>query len=59
MMIGGLFSYMVKNAEDALEREYKRSESLLLNVLPPSIAERLKGDEKTIADRFVRTSPPQ
>ena len=59
MMIGGLFSFMVKNAEDSLEREYKRSESLLLNVLPPSIAERLKGDEKTIADRFVRTSPPQ
>ncbi len=32
--------------------EQKRSEHLLLNILPPSIADRLKKDEKTIADQF-------
>lgn len=33
-----------------LQTERRRSESLLLNVLPPSIAERLKREETTIAD---------
>ena len=35
-----------------LEQEKARSESLLLNVLPASIAERLKAGEQTIADRL-------
>jgi guanylate cyclase len=35
-----------------IEREKARSERLLLNVLPPSVAERLKRDEGVIADRF-------
>lgn len=52
VMIGGFFAYLVKQAEDDLEREYRRSESLLLNILPPVIAERLKSAEETIADRF-------
>lgn len=39
-----------KNAE--LAREQQRSESLLLNVLPAEIAERLKSGEHPIADRY-------
>ncbi|MGH8913106.1 MAG: adenylate/guanylate cyclase domain-containing protein [Acidimicrobiia bacterium] len=34
----------------ALKREQERSEALLLNVLPPSIADRLKEGEQVIAD---------
>lgn len=36
----------------ALDEERARSERLLLNVLPPSIAGRMKGGEELIADRF-------
>ena len=36
----------------ALDAEKKNSERLLLNVLPPSIASRMKGGEALIADRF-------
>lgn len=39
-------------AEDNLERERKRSDDLLLNILPKSIAERLKQKEDLIADQF-------
>ncbi len=42
-------------AEKETEREYERSESLLLNVLPPKIAERLK-EEEVIADRYDSAS---
>ena len=35
-----------------LEQERERSEALLLNVLPASIAQRLKSGERTIADKF-------
>lgn len=39
------------SAEDALEAEYARSESLLYNLLPEAIADRLKSDpDRTIAD---------
>jgi adenylate cyclase len=38
-------------AMEELDREHRRSERLLLNVLPPPIADRLK-EEETIADRF-------
>jgi PAS domain S-box-containing protein len=41
-----------KRAEEALRIEQEKSERLLLNVLPKSIAERLKADETQIADRF-------
>jgi class 3 adenylate cyclase len=37
---------------ERLGRERERSERLLLNVLPAPIAERLKREERTIADRF-------
>ncbi|MEW5870200.1 MAG: adenylate/guanylate cyclase domain-containing protein [Chloroflexota bacterium] len=36
----------------AIEKERERAESLLLNILPEPIAERLKAQEKVIADSF-------
>ena len=41
-----------ERALDALDREHARSERLLLNVLPPSIAKRLKESSEIIADAF-------
>jgi adenylate cyclase len=40
----------------ALESEQARSEKLLLNILPAPIAERLKRDERTIADGYADVS---
>ena len=40
----------------ALRAEQERSEALLVNVLPSSIAERLKGATQTIADHFESAS---
>jgi guanylate cyclase len=40
----------------ALEREQARSESLLLNILPASIAERLKAGSQTIADGYAEAT---
>jgi guanylate cyclase len=39
-----------------LREEQSRSESLLLNILPRSIADRLKAQTKTIADQFSSAS---
>ena len=41
-----------KQAEEALRAEQEKSERLLLNILPESIAEELKQDHHLIADRF-------
>jgi adenylate cyclase len=41
-----------KKAEEALRNEQNKSERLLLNVLPPMIAQRLKTGENSIADAF-------
>jgi adenylate cyclase len=50
-------SYEAARAEAAAERESARSESLLLNILPASIAARLKrGTESIIADRYSEVS---
>jgi adenylate cyclase len=50
-----LLSYYYRSAadraEEALEMEFRRSEELLHNILPVEIAERLKADSGTIADR--------
>jgi len=46
---------LAKQAE-TLEEERQRSEHLLLNVLPASIADRLKGGEEGIADAFPEVS---
>jgi class 3 adenylate cyclase len=43
-------------AEAALAREKERSEMLLLNILPSSIAERLKGEHLALADGFAEVS---
>lgn len=44
-------------AEAVVEAEYNRSEALLANMLPASIAERLKGpDRDVIADRYDEAS---
>ncbi len=41
-----------KEAENALRAEQQKSEKLLLNILPGAIAERLKQEDHSIADRF-------
>ncbi|HEY9862573.1 MAG TPA: adenylate/guanylate cyclase domain-containing protein [Candidatus Obscuribacterales bacterium] len=41
-----------KNTDKALQESRERSEKLLLNILPPSIAERLKYDSSSIAEKF-------
>jgi class 3 adenylate cyclase len=55
-VIVGLFVYTffraTHEAEALLEEEQARSERLLLNVLPPSIAARLKAETGVIADQF-------
>ncbi|MCC5815914.1 MAG: GAF domain-containing protein, partial [Leptospira sp.] len=40
----------IRNLNDGLEKERAKSEKLLLNILPKSIADQLKDEEKTIAD---------
>src|SRR5512140_2698764 len=62
IMLGGLFATLAACAhyarratliaEAALDRAHQRSEELLLNILPPSIAKRLKLSGGTIADGF-------
>ncbi|HAN73287.1 MAG TPA: PAS domain-containing protein [Planktothrix sp. UBA8407] len=41
-----------KNTDKALQESQERSEKLLLNILPKSIAERLKHDTSAIAEKF-------
>ncbi|MEO3760614.1 adenylate/guanylate cyclase domain-containing protein [Mycobacterium sp. B14F4] len=43
----------IRRAREAMEAEYERSERLLTNILPASVAERLKDPSRTvIADRY-------
>lgn len=51
-----LFAKQREEALTALQSEQQRSEDLLLNILPASIAERLKGETRTIADHFRAAS---
>jgi class 3 adenylate cyclase len=63
ILLGGLFATLAACAhyarratliaEAALDRAHQRSEELLLNILPPSIARRLKLNGGTIADGFA------
>jgi adenylate cyclase len=46
----------VARAEATAEREYERSEGLLLNILPPKVAKRLKDRPGTIADAYPAAS---
>ncbi|MGF1535186.1 MAG: adenylate/guanylate cyclase domain-containing protein [Elainellaceae cyanobacterium] len=43
----------LRKANRQLERERRKSENLLLNILPPSIAARLKAGHREIADGFA------
>jgi len=56
----GIIFYAVRQfarAEEAAEREHQRSERLLVNILPPSVAERLKDrTESEIADAYPEAS---
>ncbi len=66
ILLGGLFATLAACAhyarratliaETALDRAHQRSEDLLLNILPPSIARRLKLSGGTIADGFSEVS---
>ncbi len=51
-----LFAKQRQDALLALRSEQQRAESLLLNILPGSIAERLKSNPQTIADQFTAAS---
>jgi adenylate cyclase len=51
-----VFAAERRNALAALREEQARSESLLLNILPRSIADKLKTETQTIADQFSSAS---
>jgi len=51
-MMSYVYSEAARKAEALLELERQKSEGLLLNILPVSIAERLKEDSSIIADHF-------
>jgi adenylate cyclase len=51
-----IFARQRLDALAALRTEHERAESLLLNILPGSIADRLKSNPKTIADQFTAAS---
>jgi class 3 adenylate cyclase len=55
-LLGIYYHVITTRMEEALAAEQARSEQLLLNVLPASIAVRLKAGEKPIADRFEHVS---
>ena len=51
-----VFAAQRRNALAALREEQARAEGLLLNILPRSIADRLKAETQTIADQFSSAS---
>jgi adenylate cyclase len=51
-----VFARQRRDALAALREEQARAESLLLNILPRSIADRLKAETRTIADQFTSAS---
>jgi adenylate cyclase len=51
-----VYSEAARTAEAKLELEQQKSEKLLLNILPPSIAQRLKENNSIIADHFESTT---
>lgn len=53
LVLAAVFRGLVNDTEQALEKERARADALLLNVLPPAVAERLKREpDRAIADRF-------
>jgi len=58
-MVVGITAYhykVVNDAEEKLEKEFERSEKLLLNILPKSVAEKLKREEKNISTQIDQAS---
>jgi len=58
-VVFGLLATFVRQREEALAAlriEQERAETLLLNILPRSIADKLKTDPGTIADQFAAAS---
>ena len=51
-----VFAVQRRDALAALRSEQEKAENLLLNILPRSIADRLKADTHTIADQFSAAS---
>jgi adenylate cyclase len=51
-----VFARQRRDALAALREEQARAEGLLLNILPQSIADRLKAETRTIADQFSSAS---
>src|ERR671934_620614 len=51
-----VFASQRRDALAALRQEQAKAESLLLNILPRSIADRLKAEARTIADQFTSAS---
>ena len=53
LILAAVFRELVNDTEQALEEERSRADKLLLNVLPPAVAERLKKEpNRAIADRY-------
>ncbi|MCU0427384.1 MAG: adenylate/guanylate cyclase domain-containing protein [Candidatus Kapabacteria bacterium] len=50
--VNSIFYRQTASAEKLLARELKRSEELLLNILPVPIAKRLKSGERSIAEHY-------
>lgn len=51
-----IVAHRLADAHRALEQEQERSERLLLNILPGPVAQRLKQNEKNIADGYADVS---
>jgi len=51
-----IFAQQRQDALSALQVEQDKAENLLLNILPSSIAQKLKADTQTIADHFEEAS---
>ncbi|MGK7905007.1 MAG: adenylate/guanylate cyclase domain-containing protein [Hormoscilla sp.] len=56
LVLAVIIGIILRSALKQLEEEQKKSERLLLNILPKPIAERLKRQEQTIADDFAEVT---
>ena len=56
VLLGYYYSKVASDAEEKLALEHAKAENLLQNILPKSIADRLKTENKTIADVFKETT---
>lgn len=56
IVIAYIFNATVLSYEESLANEFQYANSLLLNILPESIAKRLGNESGSIADRFSETS---